>query len=162
MGGTAVLPGNITALAEFNFWVDPEAAHMVFDSGLFIEMAGWDISVAHAVITDQLAAELRTLGKLGEFAIDIQKALREFCRTTTKLDGFDLPDPIAMAIAIDPTIVTKEANFFVDVVAGDSPARGQSFVDTLDTLKRSPNCRVIYEADRDRFLAALRTSFSRE
>ena len=162
MGGTAVLPGNITALAEFNFWVDPEAAHMVFDSGLFIEMVGWDISVAHAVITDQLAAELRTLGKLGEFAIDIQKALREFCRTTTKLDGFDLPDPIAMAIAIDPTIVTKEANFFVDVVAGDSPARGQSFVDTLDTLKRSPNCRVIYEADRDRFLAALRTSLSRE
>ena len=41
---------------KFNFWVDPEAAHMVFDSGLFIEMAGWDISVAHAVITDQLAA----------------------------------------------------------------------------------------------------------
>ena len=162
MGGTAVLPGNITPLAEFNFWVDPEAAHMVFNSGLFIEMVGWDISVAHAVISDQLATELRALGKLGEFAIDIQGALREFCRTTTQLDGFDLPDPIAMAIAIDPTIVTKEARFFVDVVAGDSEARGQSMVDTLNNLKRTPNCRVIYQADRDRFLAALRASLSRE
>lgn len=162
MGGTAVLPGNITPLAEFNFWVDPEAAHMVFNSGLFIEMVGWDISVAHAVISDQLATELRALGKLGEFAIDIQGALREFCRTTTQLDGFDLPDPIAMAIAIDPTIVTKEARFFVDVVAGDSEARGQSMVDTLNNLKRTPNCRVIYQADRDRFLTALRASLSRE
>ena len=85
-----------------------------------------------------------------------------FRSTTTKLDGFDLPDPIAMAIAIDPTIVTKEARYFVDVVAGDSPARGQSFVDTLDTLKRSPNCRVIYEADRDRFLEVLRGSLALE
>jgi len=160
MGGTAVLPGNITPLAEFNFWVDPEAAHIVANSGIYFEMAGWDISVAHAVIEDDLAAELRKLGPLGEFAIDIQKVLREFCFTSTQLTGFDLPDPIAMAIAIDPSIATKEKSLFVDVIPGDGPARGQSVVDVLNNLKKAPNCRVIYEADRERFIAMLRKSLS--
>jgi len=160
MGGTAVLPGNITPLAEFNFWVDPEAAHIVANSGIYFEMAGWDISVAHAVIDDDLAAELRKLGPLGEFAIDIQGVLREFCINSSQFMGFDLPDPIAMAIAIDPSIVTKEKSLYVDVIPGDGPARGQSVVDVLSNLKKKPNCRVIYEADRERFLALLKRSLS--
>jgi len=160
MGGTAVLPGNITPLAEFNFWVDPEAAHIVANSGIYFEMAGWDISVAHAVIDDELAADLRKLGPLGEFAIDIQGVLREFCINSSQFEGFDLPDPIAMAIAIDPSIVTKEKSLYVDVIPGDGAARGQTVVDVLNNLKKTPNCRVIYAADRDRFIAMLRNSLS--
>ena len=155
MGGTAVLPGNITPLAEFNFWADPEAAHIAANSGLHFEMAGWDISTAHAVIHDDLAEGIRGIGPLGSFAVEIQAVLREFCRNETLLDGFDLPDPLAMAIAIDPSMVTKEARHFVDVIPGDGPARGQTIVDDRGTRGKDPNCRVIYEVDRERFLELL-------
>ena len=160
MGGTAILPGNVTALAEFNFWADPESAYIVANSGLQWEMAVWDISTAHAVIHDELAAELRSVGMLGAFAMDIQAVLREFCRNETMLDGFDLPDPLAMAIAIEPTIVTREAHHFVDTISGDGPARGQTIVDERGNSGREPNCRVIYEVDRERFLELLHASLT--
>jgi len=69
---------------------NPEAAYIVAKSGLQFEMAGWDISTAHAVINDELAAEFRSLGTLGAFAVDIQAVLRELCRSEAMLDGFDL------------------------------------------------------------------------
>lgn len=68
MAGTGVLPGNVTPLSEFNVWADPEAAHVVFESGLLVEMVGWDVSWQDAAISDDLAADLRAISPLGEFA----------------------------------------------------------------------------------------------
>ena len=160
MGGTGVLPGNATPLSEFNWWIDPESVHIVLESGMKVEMVGWDVSLADSVIDTDLAEELRSLGPLGQFSIDIQKALRRFIQEVTGRTGFDWPDPIAMAVALEPDIATSEAHLRVEVSLGLGHERGQTIVDHLGNTKREPNCRVVYRVDRERFIEMTRKAFS--
>jgi len=159
MGGTGVLPGNATPLSEFNWWIDPESVHIVLESGMKVEMVGWDVSLADSVIDTDLAEELRSLGPLGQFSIDIQKALRRFIQEVTGRTGFDWPDPIAMAVALEPDIATSEAHLRVEVSLGLGHERGQTIVDHLGNTKREPNCRVVYRVDRERFIEMTRKAF---
>ena len=159
MGGTGVLPGNATPLSEFNWWIDPEAVHIVLESGMKVEMVGWDVSLADSVIGTELAEEMRSLGPLGQFSIDIQKSLRRFIQEVTGRTGFDWPDPIAMAVALEPDIATSEAHLRVEVSLGLGHERGQTIVDHLGNTKREPNCRVVYRVDRERFIEMTRKAF---
>lgn len=156
MGAVADHIGNQSPVAEFNMWVDPHAVQIVLDSGLHPEFVGWDISRTRAVMTPDDAARLRGVGTpLAEFCVDIQRVLSEFCHTHTKLAGFDYPDPIAMAYAIDPALATETAELNC-VVETESPiTRGMVVMDRLGFTGRAPNATVVLDADRERFLEML-------
>lgn len=160
MGAVADHIGNVTPVAEFNMWADPHAVDVVLRSGLAVEFVGWDISRKYAVVPAELGTELRRLGPLGEFAIGIQGAVAEFCATETKLAGFDLPDPITVAYAIDAGVATGSRRLHLAVETESELTRGMVVMDVLGLNHVEPNALVVTEADPARFLAILRSALT--
>ena len=82
--------GNVSAAAEYNIWVDPEAAKICFESGMDITMVGWDNSYKYAMLKEKEIKELRALNsKLANFSIDIQKTLIDLTYKTYGFHGYD-------------------------------------------------------------------------
>jgi len=148
MGGTSDDVGNVTPDAEYNVYADPASARAVFESDARMTMVGWDVSRKYAVFEPRDWEELSALGPLGAFSVDIQRTLIEFCRTTLGKESFDLPDPIATAVALDRTVATHTIRARVEVDR-----------ETAQTHMRTdgdPQCEVVVAASGDRFRALLR------
>ena len=95
----------MTPAAEYNIWVDPEAARAVFRSELNIEMIGWHVSRGESVLQHDEIAAIEALGTAkAKFAIESNTTAREAYRTQTGEVGLSLADPTAMAVALDRSI----------------------------------------------------------
>jgi purine nucleosidase len=108
MGGAPCCEGNVTPAAEYNVWVDPEAARMVMRSGIPVELIGWHLSRGESVLSQgdiEVIDGFKT--PLAHFAIESNSHARTAYKVQTGEDGISLPDPVAMCLAIDPTIGTS-------------------------------------------------------
>mgnify|MGYP001158091463 CR=1 FL=1 len=159
MGGTSDNIGNVTPFSEFNMWVDPEAADIVFRSCLRKVMIGWDISRKYAVINDEEAQILRSLGtEKARVAVDSQKVLRQFCEQETGIDGFDLPDPIAMSVVFSDEAVIRSIASSVRISLEDGSKRGMTIIDHRDNADHEKTTVIVLECNRQYFMDKLTQS----
>lgn len=121
MGGS-ISGGNVSSVAEFNVFTDPDAAKIIFESGLPIVMIGLDVTL-NALITTETTEALRTLGRAGEMLYGIITAYGDVHE-----GGKPMHDVNTILYAVNPDLITTRP-FAIDVIT-EGPAIGATVADT--------------------------------
>jgi len=169
MGGAPCCEGNVTPAAEYNIWVDPEAARVVMLSGLPMELVGWQTSRGESVLNEADIARINGFkNEVARFALECNSRAREAYLEQTGEDGISLPDPVAMSIALDPTVGSVWGEHYVEVETRSELTRGMTVVDRLhvatdernqavwaDVLRQRRKVKVCWTIDTKRWKEAL-------
>ena len=149
MGGSFKSHGNCSPVAEYNYWCDPDAAALVYDTlhqnGKMIHMIGLDVT-RKIVLTPTLLEYICRLNKeTGEFIRKITKFYFDFHWEWEHIIGCVINDPLAVAYFLDPDICQGFDSYVQIETEGIS--LGQSVVDFMDFYRKTPNTKVLTEVD---------------
>lgn len=150
MGGTISAFGNTKNVsAEFNLYCDPEAAHIVLSSFPEATMLSWETTVGHPFTWEQYEALTRLRTERARFFRESTRLSADLTRNQYKFPGFLLPDPLAMAITLDPALAVEVEQRHVTVELAGTQTRGQTVIDHLGMLGHPPNVRIVTAVDTE-------------
>lgn len=149
MGGS-YQNGNVTPAAEFNIYCDPEAAYIVFNSGLKVTMVGLDVT-RQVLVLPEIVERMEKVGNnVSDMFTKLMKVFNENQKRVFGFEGSPLHDPVTIAYLIDPTLLTvKHVNCRIDISHGDS--YGRTNCDMFDYLKLPKNTYVAEAIDVEKF-----------
>jgi len=171
MGGTDNGVGNVTPAAEYNFYVDPEAAKTVLAAGFDVSIVTWTEALRDGLLSLEQLAELEALctPRAGFFTA-VNRASLAFAQKTQGLGGSLHPDALTCALALDEGLILDSDRCAADVETKGELTRGYLSVShpilpdaelaDPDLVRREPNARVIKAADRAGFFAAMKAALS--
>lgn len=152
MGGGAK-SGNWTPAAEFNILVDPEAAQLVFSSGIPIIMAGLDVT-ERALVQPEDVLRIRAVGNhVAEVVADWLDFFYQFHKARGYA-GAPVHDAVSVAALIKPEILTTR-QLYVEVETRGDYCKGATIADLNGNLGKAPNVTVIFDLDRAAFVELL-------
>jgi inosine-uridine nucleoside N-ribohydrolase len=151
MGGAFKVPGNIAPYAEFNVWMDPVAAAEVFASSIPMTVIGLDVAMQCPLSRADLD-KLPASSTLGSYLRDITSHYMGFYRDNEDFDGCYMHDPLAMAVAIWPDLVTTTP-YHVEVVKDHPLVRGMTVIDhrARGDIKKEPKKRIATKVNSKKF-----------
>jgi purine nucleosidase len=158
MGSAGLGPGNMTPVAEYNFFADAEAAQVLIASGVPTTVVGWDVCTGGAFLNLDDVERLRAVGPRGRFAVRCNASLLAINARLGR-QGLDLADPTAMAVALSPELVTSSLDAYGYVEHRSDASYGQFVIDRVGLMEQPPNvtiCTAINgPAFKDRLLRLL-------
>jgi purine nucleosidase len=151
MGGALRHQGNTTPLAEFNTYVDPHAAHIVFHSGMPITLVPLDVTY-QCVFTQADADRLLALNSpITRFIADATRFYMEFHDEYQDIQGCVINDPLALALTFAPDLVTTKP-LYVTVDILSELSLGKTLADFYNAWHKPPNMQVALQVEARRFI----------
>ncbi|HYD98781.1 MAG TPA: nucleoside hydrolase [Alphaproteobacteria bacterium] len=150
MGGAMHEPGNTTPVAEFNIYVDPHAAHLVFESGVPVTMMPLDVT-HRALTTPERLARLRAKGTpVTTASADLLQFYGKFDEDRYGFPGAPLHDPCTIAYLLKPELFTgRTVNVSIEHLS--ELTMGQTVCDWWSIMGKTPNAQVFNRIDADGF-----------
>ena len=158
MGGAVTGRGNTHRVpAEFNIGFDPEAAHVVFSSFPHFTLVDWEATMRHGIAFERMQAWFAADNPRARFYASISRKTHAWSRERGR-SNLLVADALAMAVALEPDIVTRAEQRHVAIELTGAHTRGATVVDWESRMGAAANASIVLDVDQTRFETLVATA----